>query len=126
MSMIKDFKDLIVWQKAMRLAREVYTIARQLPIEEKFALADQIRRSAVSIPSNIAEGQSRGTSKDFIHFLHIARGSNAELMTQYLICVNLKYFTMEELQNAIDLCDEVERLLCGLIKRLRLSAIANE
>lgn len=71
---VKYYQDLIVWQKAMRLAREVYTIARQLPIEEKFALADQIRRSAVSIPSNIAEGQSRGTSKDFIHFCTLLVG----------------------------------------------------
>lgn len=71
---VKYYQDLIVWQKAMRLAREVYTIARQLPIEEKFALADQIRRSAVSIPSNIAEGQSRGTSKDFIHFFTLLVG----------------------------------------------------
>ena len=123
---LRRFQDLIVWKKAMQLTSETYRLVKKLPNEERYALSDQMRRAAVSIPSNIAEGQARHTKREFIQFLHIAKGSNAELMTQYLICVNLKYFTMEELQNAIDLCDEVERLLCGLIKRLRLSAIATE
>lgn len=116
---VKYYQDLIVWQKAMRLAREVYTIARQLPIEEKFALADQIRRSAVSIPSNIAEGQSRGTSKDFIHFLHIARGSNAELMTQVLLCVDFGYINDETACSVKNLSNDVGRLINALIARLK-------
>ena len=116
---VKYYQDLIVWQKAMRLAREVYTIARQLPIEEKFALADQIRRSAVSIPSNIAEGKSRGTSKDFIHFLHIARGSNAELMTQVLLCVDFGYINDETARSVKNLSNDVGRLINALIARLK-------
>ncbi len=73
--MIKDFKDLIVWQKAMELVVEVYNLVKKLPKEELFALSDQMRRSAISIPSNIAEGQGRNSTKEYIHFLAIAKGS---------------------------------------------------
>ena len=123
---LRSFRDLIVWQKAMQLARETYCLVKLLPVEERYDLSDQMRRAAVSSPSNIAEGQARNTTKDFIHFLHIAKGSNAELMTQYFICINLKYFTKDELQMAMSLSDEVERLLCGLIKRLKVSMLCNK
>lgn len=116
---VKYYQDLIVWQKAMRLAREVYTIARQLPIEEKFALADQLRRSAVSIPSNIAEGHARGSDKEFVHFLYIARGSNAELMTQLILCVDFGYLVDADVRRVKLQSNEVGRLLNALIAKLR-------
>lgn len=116
------FQDLIVWKKAMELTQETYRLVKILPPEERYALSDQMRRAAVSIPSNIAEGQARNTKKEFIQFLHIAKGSNAELMTQFFICINLKYIQEEELQHALALCGEVERMLCGLIKNLKISA----
>lgn len=116
---VKYYQDLIVWQKAMRLAREVYTIARQLPIEEKFALADQLRRSVVSIPSNIAEGHARGSDKEFVHFLYIARGSNAELMTQLILCVDFGYLVDADVRRVKLQSNEVGRLLNALIAKLR-------
>lgn len=116
---VKYYQDLIVWQKAMRLAREVYTIARQLPIEEKFALADQLRRSAVSIPSNIAEGHARGSDKEFVHFLYIARGSNAELMMQLILCVDFGYLVDADVRRVKLQSNEVGRLLNALIAKLR-------
>ena len=116
---LRRFQDLIVWQKAMMLARETYSLVKGLPVEERYALSDQMRRAAVSIPSNIAEGQSRNTKKEFINFLHIAKGSNSELMTQFLLCVDFQYLKKEEIQRAIDLCTEIDGLLGGLIKSLR-------
>ena len=116
---VKYYQGLIVWQKAMRLAREVYTIARQLPIEEKFALADQLRRSVVSIPSNIAEGHARGSDKEFVHFLYIARGSNAELMTQLILCVDFGYLVDADVRRVKLQSNEVGRLLNALIAKLR-------
>ena len=80
--MVQSFQDLIIWQKAMDLVIEVYNLVKELPKEEQYALSDQMRRAAVSIPSNIAEGQSRNSTKEFIQFLSVAKGSNAELQTQ--------------------------------------------
>ena len=84
---IKSYKDMIVWQKAMELAIEIYKLVKLLPKEETYALSDQMRRAAVSIPSNIAEGQSRSGTKEFVQFLSIAKGSNAELFTQLLMAL---------------------------------------
>ena len=88
---VKSYQELIVWQKAMQLVEEVYRLARMLPKAELFALSDQMRRAAVSIPSNIAEGQARNSTKEFVNFLSISRGSTAELETQLMICVRLKF-----------------------------------
>jgi len=82
----QSYRDLIVWQKAMDLARSVYEISKGFPKQELFGLTSQIRRAAVSIPSNVAEGSARRTTRDFIAFLHIARGSLAELDTQLELC----------------------------------------
>jgi len=84
---VMNYQDLIVWQKAMELAEIVYVLARKLPKEELFALSDQMRRAAISIPSNIAEGHARNSTKEFIQFLSIAKGSTAEIETQLLLCV---------------------------------------
>lgn len=116
---VKCYQDLVVWQKAMRLAREAYLIAKKLPYEEKFALSDQLRRSAVSIPSNIAEGHARGSDKEFVHFLYIARVSNAELMTQLILCVDFGYLTDVDVRRVKLQSNEVGRLLNALIAKLR-------
>ena len=120
---LRSFRDLIVWQKAMRLARETYCLVKLLPMEERYALSDQMRRAAVSIPSNIAEGQSRNTKKEFIQFLHIAKGSNSELMTQFLLCLDFEYLKKEEIQKVMNLCTEIDGLLGGLIKSLKTNRV---
>lgn len=116
--MIKDFKDLIVWQKSMELVAEVYRLVKKLPKEELFALSNQITRSAISIPSNIAEGQGRNTAKEFNHFLAIAKGSKAELETQLLLCVKINYLNNSEIEIAINLIQEVGKMLYSLQKKL--------
>ena len=115
---VKDYKDLIVWQKAMELAREIYKLARKLPKEEMYGLSNQIRRSAVSIPSNIAEGHSRNSRKEFIQFLSIAKGSKSELETQLILCRDLGYFEHEDIENCFILITEVGKMLNGLMKKL--------
>lgn len=112
---MKDFRSLIVWQKGMLLAKQIYIFTRQLPSEEKFGLINQIRRSAVSIPSNIAEGSKRSTAKDFRHFLKIASGSAAELETQLLLTQDIYGF---EDQNMFSLLKEVQKMLEMFIKKL--------
>lgn len=116
--MAKYFEDLIVWQKAMDLVIEVYRLIRFLPKEETYALADQLRRSAVSIPSNIAEGQQRGSRQEMIRFSAIARGSAGELQTQLLLCERLSYITKEQMATALDLTKQVNKMLTALITNL--------
>ena len=115
---VKNYKELIVWQKAMDLVDEVYRLVKQLPMEERFALADQLRRAAVSIPSNIAEGQGRNTTKDFVNFLSMARGSSFETETQLLICQRQSCLTPSQISAALNLCEEVGRMLNALIGKL--------
>ena len=116
--MISSYKELVVWQKAMELVAEIYHIVKLLPKEELYVLSDQMRRAAISIPSNIAEGQSRNSTKEFVQFLAIAKGSNAELQTQCLLCVNLKYMEEETISKALLLSDEVGKMLNALLKNL--------
>ena len=115
---VQKYRDLIVWQKAMKLVKEVYSLAKKLPKEELYALSDQIRRAVVSIPSNIAEGQERNSTKEFIQFLSIAKGSKAEVETQLLICVEIGYLTENDINNAISLSGEVGKMLSSLIQKL--------
>jgi four helix bundle protein len=91
--MVKDYKDLQVWQKSMALALQVYELTAHFPKEEVYGLTSQVRRFAVSIPSNIAEGSSRSGTKEFLQFLSIARGSAAELETQIILASQLGYCT---------------------------------
>lgn len=119
---IRRFEDLIAWQRAFRLALEVIRAVRVFPAEERFALAMQMRRSAVSVPSNIAEGFGRGTRTDYIRFLYIARGSLFELNTQSRLAQELTYFQPEQAKSITDLIDETERVLCGLIRALERNA----
>ena len=115
-----SFKELTVWQKSMDLANEVYILCKRLPKEETYAISDQMRRAAVSIPSNIAEGQRRRTPKDFLHFLSIADGSCAELETQLLLTIRAGMLTEEETGKALSILDEVERMLNSLMSAQRL------
>ena len=115
---ISSYKELVVWQKAMQAAEEVYRLVRFLPKEELYALSNQMRRAAVSIPSNIAEGQARSSKKEFINFLSIAKGSMAELETQVLLCVRMNYLQQEQTEQIMALCDEIGKMLSTLIVRL--------
>ena len=115
---LKFFKDLLVWQKSMDLAGSVYKTVRLLPKEELFCLSDQMRRSAISIPSNIAEGQQRNSSKEFKHFLYIAKGSLGELETQIILCEQLEYLNKEDTELLIIQIVQVGKLLNGLINSL--------
>ena len=113
------YKDLIVWQRAMDLTTEIYRLTKNLPRDELYGLTNQLRRAAVSIPSNIAEGNGRASTGDYVRFLIIARGSTAEVETQLLICVRLEYFAQEDIEPALKLCDETGRMLTSMMKKLR-------
>lgn len=115
----RNYKDLTAWQKAMDLTEEVYRLVKNLPKEETYALSDQIRRSVVSVPSNIAEGQGRESKNEFRSFLSVAKGSLSELETQLLICVRLKYFTEVDIKIALSLSNEIDRMLTTLILKLK-------
>ena len=106
-----------VWQESMDLVTEVYTIVKKLPKEELFSLSDQIRRSAVSIPSNIAEGSSRNSKKEFIQFLYIALGSLCELETQLKICINIGY--LQNLENIFIQTEKIKKMINALISSLK-------
>ena len=115
---MKNYKELLVWQKAMQTAEETYRLVKLLPKEELYALSDQMRRAAVSIPSNIAEGQGRNSAKEFANFLSIAKGSTAELETQLMLCVRLNYLQQAQADQVLNLCDEVGKMLTGLIAHI--------
>ena len=112
------YKELLVWQKAMELVEIVYKLVKQLPKEELYVLSDQMRRAAVSIPSNIAEGQQRHSDRDLKKFLSIARGSGAELETQLLICERLGYLPKESISSSLRLCGEINRMISSLMIKL--------
>ena len=116
---VKRYEELVVWQKAMLLAKKVYCVQKQLPKEEMYGLGDQIRRAAVSIPSNIAEGFGRDTDKEFKHFLSIARGSLFETKTQLQLAENLGYLTIDS--EMLALFNEIGKLLNGLSRSLTVS-----
>jgi len=114
---LSDYRKLEAWQEAMRLAEEVYGHTRTFPKEEIYGLTSQIRRAAVSIPSNIAEGADRSGQKEFLQFLHIARGSGSELETQLLLARKLGYLSApDELMARLT---SVKRLINGLIRALK-------
>ena len=113
-----DYKQLKVWQKAMELVERVYDLVNYLPKEETYALSDQIRRSAISIPSNIAEGRGRNSEKEFAQFLSISRGSLYELITQLEICQRVGYLKEEQVNKANELADDVGKMLYALSKQM--------
>ena len=115
---LKSYGELIAWQKAMDLVQSVYEAVRTFPKEEIYGLTSQIRRAAVSIPSNIAEGQGRKSINEFLHHLSIAYGSLREVETQILIAGRLPYLSQEKINQLLELSAEVGRLINGLSNSL--------
>ena len=115
---VESYRDLIVWNRAMDLVDEVYRIAAKLPAIENYGLRSQLTRAAYSVPTNVAEGQGRGTMKDFANFLVMARGSLGELETLLLVSVRQKYISPEDIRPAFRLSGEVGKMLTALRKRL--------
>lgn len=118
--MIKSYRELKVWQKAMDFAEHVYKVQRDFPAEERYGLCDQLRRAVVSIPSNIAEGRGRDTAKDFSHFLALARGSLNEVATQLELAVRLGY--LDSGSGLYEESQEIRKMLNAMIERLKQSS----
>jgi len=116
---VQSFRELKVWQRGIELTAAVYALTKCMRKEEMFGLTSQIRRAAVSIPSNIAEGQSRGTKSEFRHFLTVARGSNAEVQTQLCLIRVLKFSDDDAIAGCENLSVEIARMLNGLIATLK-------
>ena len=116
MGKVRTHRDLDVWKEALALTKGIYSLTRDFPKEEIYGLTSQMRRAAVSVPSNIAEGAARGSRKDFIRFLYMAQGSLAELETQILLSRDLEFTDNDELEKDID---RVGRMLTALIKALK-------
>ncbi|MBP7820973.1 four helix bundle protein [Candidatus Saccharibacteria bacterium] len=111
----KTYKDLIVWQKSFILAKQVYELTSSLPKSEVYGISSQVQRCAISIPSNIAEGQQRNNIKEYRHFLGIAKGSSAELETQLLL---IKEIYKKDCETQLSLLLEIQKMLSVLIKKL--------
>lgn len=118
MSGIKSYRDLIVWQKSIDLVEEIYRLTKRFPKDEVYGLTSQLRRSAVSVPSNIAEGQERRAPKDFKRFLHIALGSLAEAHTQLIIATRLNYLQAIDFAKLEDEIGQIQRMAHALIRKL--------
>jgi len=117
---IKSFMDLVGWQEAHKLVLTIYIITKKFPHEESFALTSQMRRAAVSITSNLAEGFSRQSYNDKIRFYFMAQGYNTELQNQLLIARDIHYITTEQATKIVNQCIVVQKLIYGLIKKSRL------
>ena len=116
--MIYTYKDLKVWQKAMNLAEEVYLLTDTFPKSEIYGMVSQMRRAAVSIPSNIAEGRYRSTRKDYLYFLRVAYSSGAELETQMELAKRLSYIEQTSIQRTAELLEEVMKMLNIMIRKM--------
>jgi len=116
---VQGFRDLLVRQKSMLLVKQTYFLTRQFPNDERFGLISQMRRAAVSIPSNIAEGQARHSTGEFIQFISNAEGSVAELETQLEIAVDLGYCTPSQKEFVLALAEDIRKMLNGLRRRLQ-------
>jgi four helix bundle protein len=117
--MEKPHHRLEVWKRSMNLVTEIYIITAQFPNEEKFGLVSQMRRAAVSIPSNIAEGAARNNRKEFINFLRVAQGSAAELETQLFIAAELNFIDSAQKESLLKEVDEISKMIIGLQRSLR-------
>ncbi|NLK49494.1 MAG: four helix bundle protein [Candidatus Cloacimonetes bacterium] len=125
MKEIKSYRDLLVWQKAMDLAEKIYKSTSDFPKSEIYTLTSQMRRAAVSIVSNIAEGRGRDSILEYIHFLSIACGSLTELETQIMLSAKLTYLKEEQATHLLSLCDEIGRMLGVLRRKLKDRAETN-
>jgi four helix bundle protein len=121
-SEIRSFRDLIAWQKAIALCKQVYAVSKQFPPDERFGLTMQVRRASVSVPSNIAEGYGRRHKKDYLRFLSIALGSLFEVETHLILAVQLGFVDADAAGPSMNSVREVDRILCALIRAVRDSA----
>jgi four helix bundle protein len=117
----QNFKDLLVWQRGMELAKRIYEMTRKLPSDERFGLVAQMRRCAVSIPSNLAEGQARHTTGEFVQFISHSEGSLAELETQLRLSVEIGYCNLSEIESTLAFMEELRKMLNSLRRRLSSS-----
>jgi four helix bundle protein len=121
---IKSYKDLLIWQKGIEITEKVYSITNDFPTEELFSLTNQVKRASVSIPSNIAEGFGRNSTKSYLNFLKIFRGSLYELETQLIIAEKLNYTTDSELlQSIYDLISEEGKMINSYMNKIELSNV---
>ena len=118
-----DYKNLNVWKLSIQLSKDIYLLVKKFPLEERFGLTDQIKRSAVSVPSNIAEGQARNSNKDFIRFLLISKGSLAELETQLIISKELGFIDSNELLCFTTTITSIGKMISSLIKSLEKNKV---
>ena len=116
---MKTFRDLLIWQNSIELVTKIYQETKQFPEDEKYGLVTQLRRSAVSIPSNIAEGYGRNSKREFSRYLHIAMGSLFEVQTQIEIAQNLKYLKEETFLALFESSREIERMMSSFINTLK-------
>jgi four helix bundle protein len=118
----KSYKDLLIWQKGMALAKFVDQLSARSPVDERYDLISQIRRAAVSVPSNIAEGQARHTTKEFLQFLSHAEGSLAEVETQLLLSVELRFPNSEGIAPGLKEIDELQKMIVSLKRKLEVDS----
>lgn len=119
MEFLKSYQELIVWQKSMDLSKQIYEHTASFPREELFGLISQMRRAAVSISANIAEGQARNSTGEFRQFLGIAKGSLAELETLIILSTNLGFLVQEKSEPILNFSAEINKMLNGLLKSLK-------
>jgi four helix bundle protein len=122
---IKSCRDLLVWQKGMALAKQVYSMTRAFPDDERFGLIAQMRRAAVSVPSNIAEGQARQGRREFVQFLSHAEGSLAELDTQLTLAIELGYCRHSDAQQSVAVIAELQKMIASLRRKLAVRLATN-
>jgi four helix bundle protein len=115
----QSFKELVVWQRAVQLSLAVYKLTASFPESERFGLTNQMRRASVSIASNIAEGYGKSTRGEYVQFLGHARGSDCELQTQFIISESLGFGSAQLRTSAVELCDEVSRMLVSMMNKLK-------
>jgi four helix bundle protein len=114
----RHYKDLLIWQRGMGLAKFIYRLTAKFPSEERYGLTSQLRRAAVSVPSNIAEGQARQGTKEFVQFLSHAQGSLAELETQLLLSIELDFAQKSDVDHLLQEIDELQKMIVGLKRKL--------
>jgi four helix bundle protein len=119
-SRIRDFTDLRAWQQSHRLVLETYRLTKQFPKEEVFGIVSQMRRAAVSVTSNIAEGFGRQGYKEKTQFYYLAQGSLIELKNQLIVCRDIKYISQQEFEKVSELSNHAHRLLQGLIQKTKM------
>lgn len=118
-SKIKSYRELLIWQKSIQVVTNIYKLTRDFPKEELFGLTSQMRRCAISIPSNIAEGFGRNSQGDFKRFLNISLGSTYELKTQLEISQNLEYLSIENYKYLMESCVELEKMMNSLVSKIK-------